>query len=143
MVRILLQQARRDRVTLPIWILGTALLLTTAATAVGSEYGDVTDRRGILAVALATPALLALRGIPNGDSLGSAVHFQSFAFLAVTIGLTRVYLGHHWFTDVLGAWAVALAWLAVVVTAHQLYLHRNGTGRRPAEGRPTVRDDTQ
>ncbi|HTL41562.1 MAG TPA: polyketide antibiotic transporter [Pseudolysinimonas sp.] len=92
MVRILLQQARRDRITLPIWILGTVLLLTTAATAVGSEYGDVTDRAGILAVALATPALLALRGIPNGDSLGSAVHFQSFAFLAVTIGLMNVFL---------------------------------------------------
>jgi ABC-2 type transport system permease protein len=92
MVRILLQQARRDRVTLPVWILGTTLLLTTAATAVGSEYGDRTDRAGILAVALATPALLALRGIPNGDTLGSAVHFQSFAFLAVTIGLMNVFL---------------------------------------------------
>jgi len=28
MFRILLQQVRRDRLTLPIWILGTALLLT-------------------------------------------------------------------------------------------------------------------
>jgi ABC-2 type transport system permease protein len=92
MVRILLQQARRDRVTLPIWILGTALLLATTATAVASEYGDAQERAGILAVALATPALLALRGIPNGDALGSAVHFQSFAFLAVTIGLMNVFL---------------------------------------------------
>ena len=89
---ILLQQLRRDRVTLPIWILGTALLLTVVAASVVNEYGDVAGRAKILTVALATPALLALRGIPNGDSLGSAVHFQSYAFLAVTIGLMNVFL---------------------------------------------------
>ena len=41
---------------------------------------------------------------------------------ALTMGLTRVYLGHHWLTDVLVAWLLALAWLAVVITAHRLYL---------------------
>lgn len=90
MLRILLHQVRRDRLTLPIWILGTVLLLATAANSVVTEYGD--DRGQILALALATPALLALRGIPNGDSVGSAIHFQSFAFLAVTIGLMNVFL---------------------------------------------------
>jgi ABC-2 type transport system permease protein len=92
MLRILLQQIRRDRITLPIWILGTVLLLTTAANSVVSEYGDAEGRSAILQVALVTPALLALRGIPNGDTLGSAVHFQSFAFLAVTIGLMNTFL---------------------------------------------------
>ena len=92
MLRIFLQQVRRDRLTLPIWIVGTALLLTVAANSVVGEYGDAEGRAQILTIALATPALLALRGIPNGDSLGSAVHFQSFAFLAVTIGLMNVFL---------------------------------------------------
>jgi undecaprenyl-diphosphatase len=44
------------------------------------------------------------------------------AAFAVTMGLTRVYLGHHWLTDVVVAWALALAWLVVVITAHRLFL---------------------
>jgi len=74
-LRIFLQQVRRDRLTPPIWILGTGALLAIAAQSVGQEYGDAKSRASILAVALATPALLALRGNPNGASLGSAVHF--------------------------------------------------------------------
>ncbi|WP_316318309.1 phosphatase PAP2 family protein [Clavibacter michiganensis] len=46
---------------------------------------------------------------------------------ALTIGASRVYLGHHWFTDVLAAFFLSGAWLAVVITAHRLYL----TARRP------------
>ncbi|GAB3679362.1 phosphatase PAP2 family protein [Angustibacter aerolatus] len=49
---------------------------------------------------------------------------------AVTMGLSRVYLGHHWLTDVLVAWALALAWVAVVVTAHRWYLTTAFAGRR-------------
>ena len=41
---------------------------------------------------------------------------------AVAMGLSRVYLGHHWLTDVLVAWSLALAWLTVVITAHRLFI---------------------
>ncbi len=67
------------------------------------------------------------------------------AVFAVTMGLSRVFLGHHWFTDVLVAWTLGVAWLALVVTAHRLYLtarHRgisssiDGSPDGPAENSP-------
>ncbi|NIQ93946.1 MAG: phosphatase PAP2 family protein, partial [Desulfuromonadales bacterium] len=51
------------------------------------------------------------------------------SFLALLIGASRIYLGVHWFSDVLGGFALAALWLTFLITARELR-------RRTAEGFP-------
>lgn len=41
--------------------------------------------------------------------------------LTALIGLSRVYVGGHWLSDVLGGWVCGLFFLAMLVEAHRLY----------------------
>ena len=41
---------------------------------------------------------------------------------ALAMGLSRVFLGHHWLTDVIFAWLLGAAWLALLITSHRLFL---------------------
>jgi undecaprenyl-diphosphatase len=78
--------------------------------------------------------LLILRqGAPFARTITIAVG----ALLALTVGLTRIVLGAHWFTDVVAGWFVGAAWLAIVITAHRVHLTARERRRRvhvgPAE----------
>jgi undecaprenyl-diphosphatase len=143
-VTLLLARARRSwtPVVLMLAACGGSLAMTIA--------GKVLIGRTRPPLAEAVPPYESSASFPSGHSLNAVVVAGVIAYLlvqrqertstrawtvvaavlfATTMGLTRVFLGHHWLTDVLAAWALGLAWLALVITAHRLFLtvwHRPG-----------------
>lgn len=122
-----------------------ALLL--AITAAGSVLMTIAGKDLVDRVrpprSLAVPPFETSPSFPSGHTLNSWVLLLLIAYLvslrttsraltfaapavalvlAAAMGLSRVYLGHHWLTDVLVGWTLGTAWLAVVVTGHRLAL---------------------
>ncbi|WP_247827299.1 phosphatase PAP2 family protein [Arthrobacter antioxidans] len=150
-VMVLLAVHRRSWtpvILLPAAAFGSLLMTVAGKDAIGRLRPPID---------LAVPPYESSPSFPSGHSLNAVVIAGIVAYLlvlrqerrrtraltvalavvfAVTMGLSRVYLGHHWFTDVLVAWTLGVAWLAVVITAHRLYLtfrlHRTATRGVPA-----------
>ncbi|WP_336923458.1 phosphatase PAP2 family protein [Aquipuribacter sp. SD81] len=98
---------------------------------------------------------------PSGHSLGSAVTFgllllvlwprvpprgRPLAVVAVVvtvgvIGVTRVLLGVHYPSDVVGGWAMGVLWLAVTAVAFRAWRHREGLTRADDDGLATSPDE--
>jgi undecaprenyl-diphosphatase len=73
---------------------------------------------------------LVLRRVESAR--GRAAVVVAGVLFVLTMGLSRVFLGHHWLTDVVAGWALGLAWVAVVVTAHRLRLTVRRDAHTPA-----------
>ena len=140
----------------PLILVGGAAAVSTSATAfskrvVGRARPDHAD---------AVPPFETSPAFPSGHTLNTAVVIGVVVYLAclhvqrtivrvglitagvifiVGMGLSRVYLGHHWMTDVTAAWLLGLAWVGVVILAHQLFhtlRHRKHAGPAPTFDNP-------
>lgn len=128
------------------WRRWTPVVLMLAASA-GSVLMTVAGKRlsgtARPAESLAVPPFESSASFPSGHTLNATVIAGVLAYLlmahagsrrtriavaavavgfALLMGLSRVYLGHHWLSDVVAAWLFGLGWLAVVVTAHRLMI---------------------
>ncbi|MCY1227451.1 hypothetical protein D9M72_397200 [compost metagenome] len=62
----------------------------------------------------------------------------------IAMGLSRVFLGHHWLTDVIAGWLLGLAWVGIVILAHRLFhvmRHREHAGPAPTFDHPVLREE--
>jgi len=150
MITLLMVWRWRSRTPLILMIMAVAgsLLITLVGKAVvGRNRPPLAD---------AVPPYESSPSFPSGHALNSTVIAGMVAYLllrrwssilarvltvavalawAISIGLSRVFLGHHWLTDVMFGWLVGLAWLSVMITAHRLFLSvRRDRAARPVGG---------
>jgi undecaprenyl-diphosphatase len=62
--------------------------------------------------ALAGWGVMVLVGSAGRSFRVRSALWTAVALIALMVGVSRIYLGAHWFTDVLGAYALAGVWLA-------------------------------
>jgi undecaprenyl-diphosphatase len=119
------------------------MLIATAGSLLMTNVGKVIVGRARPPLSEAVPPYEYAFSFPSGHTLNSTVIAGVVAYLllrrlrttwaraltvvlavvwAVVMGLSRVFLGHHWLTDVVFAWLLGTAWLALIITAHRLFL---------------------
>ena len=124
----------------PLILVGGAAAVSVTATSVGKTLLGRTRPDHIDAV----PPFEFSPSFPSGHTLNTTVVIGIVVYLVclefrktstrawvvaagalfiIAMGLSRVFLGHHWLTDVMAAWLIGAAWVAVVILAHRLFHH--------------------
>ncbi len=134
---LLIKRRRGDAVLVAVVAAGAGLLVRVGKATVGRErppveYRLVTETNESFPSghALASAAILGVvlvvllpsirsRGLRIGVAIGVGL-------FVVAIGLSRLYLGVHWATDVLAGWVTGLAWLSLCLTVRQVWRQTHG-----------------
>lgn len=85
----------------------------------------------VAAAVLGVLAAVACRRLPRGRTRAAVV--VAVVGVVLAVGLSRLYLGVHWDSDVLAGWLVGGLWLSVCLTARELVglCRRGATVERP------------
>lgn len=121
-----------------VWVL---MLVASIGSTTFTLVGKALVGRARPPIADAVPPYESSFSFPSGHTLNSTVVAGMLAYLVVCLGrtlwarslavagavlwagamgLSRVFLGHHWLTDVIFAWLLGLGWLALLATVHQV-----------------------
>ena len=140
----------------PLILIGGAAAVSVTATSLGKTLVGRTRPDHSDAV----PPYESSPSFPSGHTLNTTVVIGLVVYLAClqiqgsvarvslivagasfifAMGMSRVYLGHHWMTDVIIGWVLGLAWVGIVILAHRLFhviRHREHAGPAPTFDNP-------
>lgn len=121
------------------------MLIAVAGSLSMTTIGKIVVNRARPPLADAVPPYEHSPSFPSGHTLNSTVIAGMVAYLvfrrlahllvriltitvavlwAAAMGASRVFLGHHWLSDVVAAWLLGLAWLSLIITVHRLAVRR-------------------
>ena len=89
---LLRQRLRRDRWQLVVWVAVIGLLAAFSAGSLQTTYGSAAGRVDVIHLAIANPAIMVLRGLPQGTTLAAVTFFEIYTFLALLTGLMSTFL---------------------------------------------------
>ena len=137
-----------EAVVLVVGMVGAAILTSVLKLLIGRHRPDSSVVLGTVTNGFSFPSghtlsgstfFLLLAGLLWYSSASRALKIAGATvavLLSVAMGLSRVYLGYHWATDVLAGWTIALTWLCLLATLTHLIVAGRADPRAPAAGLP-------
>lgn len=83
---------RRDRIQTPAWLVSISALVLFSALALQETFGSADERTLLVRLATANPAILFIRGTPQGTGADAVLMFTILAFIGVLVGLMNTFL---------------------------------------------------